>query len=261
MSQDSQPVIYHRDGAIAHIKLNRPDVLNAINVDMANAFLAVCKIISADPDIRVVVLSGEGRAFAAGGDLAHFRDAPLSVPQRLIDPMHEAISLLSGLRAPVIASVHGAVAGAGMSLALACDLAIAADNTRFNLAYSKVGASCDLGASWNLPRLVGMRRALEIALLSDSVDAADALRLGLVNFVVPAAERVDETHKLATRLAQGPPVALGVLKRLIRNSFNAGFAEQLAAERDGFETCAQTQDFPEAINAFFDKRVAHYVGR
>lgn len=261
MNQSNRSVIYQRAGPIAHVKLNRPEVLNAINADMASDFLATCHAISSDPEVRVVVLSGEGRAFAAGGDLAQFRKDPLGVPEALIDPMHEAISVLAQLRAPVIASIHGAVTGAGMSLALACDLAIAADNTRFNMAYVKVGASCDLGASWNLPRLVGMRRALEIALLSDTFDAAEALRLGLVNFVVPHDSLVDETDKLAGRLAQAAPVALGTLKRLIRHSFNVSLEEQLAAERAGFAVCAETDDFPEAINAFFEKRPAHYKGR
>jgi 2-(1,2-epoxy-1,2-dihydrophenyl)acetyl-CoA isomerase len=260
MNQNDSTVIYRREGAIAYITLDRPEVLNAINADLARDFLATCREVSTDKEIRVVVINAAGRAFAAGGDLAQFRQDPLSVPEVLIDPMHEAILLLSRLQAPVIASLHGAVSGAGMSLALACDLAIAADNTRFNLAYAKVGASCDLGASWNLPRLVGMRRALEIALLSDTLDADEALRLGLVNFVVAPDALVDQTLQLATRLAESPSVALGILKRLIRSSFNADLAEQLGAERAGFARCSETEDFREGVAAFLDRRPAVYKG-
>lgn len=255
------PLLCIRDGAIAHIRFNRPQVLNAIDSASAAALLAACKTIAADPSVRVVVIGGEGRAFMAGGDIAQFRDDPASIPTTLIGPLHEALQILTSLRAPVIASLNGAVAGAGMSLALACDLAIAADNARFNLAYVNLGTSCDLGASWSLPRIVGLRRALEIALLSDTIDAAEALRLGLVNRIVPAEALAEETASLARRLAAGAPAAQGMLKRLMRDSFGRDFPTQLQAEQQGFTACAATADFKEAVAAFLEKRPARYTGQ
>jgi len=260
MTDTTSPLICERDGPVARMRFNRPDVLNAVDSSMAIVFCDACRTVTEDPAVRVVVLSGEGRAFMAGGDIAQFRDDAQSVPETLIDPMHEGLMRLSQTPAIVIASLHGAVAGAGMSLALSCDLAIAAEGTRFNFAYAKLGASCDLGGSWHLPRLVGLRRALEIALLCDTVDTAQALQLGLVNRVVPAAALAEETDKLAQRLASGAPVAQGVIKRLMRDSFSRGLAGQLQAERDGFAACIATQDFSEGVAAFLAKRPASYKG-
>jgi 2-(1,2-epoxy-1,2-dihydrophenyl)acetyl-CoA isomerase len=254
------PVIYRRDGPVARITFNRPQMLNAIDSQMATLFLRACREVAADAEVRAVVVSGEGRAFMAGGDIAQFRDDPQSVPSSLIDPMHEGLKLLGTLQAPVIASVQGAAAGAGMSIALACDLVIAAEGTRFNSAYVNLATSCDLGASWSLPRVVGLRRALEIMLLSETIDAARALELGLVNRVVPADELVAETEKLVNRLVSGAPIAQGVLKRLMRESFGREFSAQLAAERKGFEACVRTADFREGVAAFLDKRPADFRG-
>lgn len=260
MSTPDSPLLQRRDGAVVHLRFNRPQALNALDSATAAAFLDACKAIEADPSVRVVVISGEGRAFMAGGDIAQFRDDAASVPETLIGPLHEAVHILTHLPAPVVASLHGAVAGAGMSLALACDLAIAADNTRFNLAYVNLGTSCDLGASWSLPRLVGLRRALEIALLSEPIDAAEALRLGLVNKVVPADALVDETAKLAHRLAAAAPAGQAMLKRLMRESFSRDLPDQLVAEQRAFAHCAATADFAEAVAAFLEKRAPRFTG-
>jgi 2-(1,2-epoxy-1,2-dihydrophenyl)acetyl-CoA isomerase len=256
----SEPLIVTRDGPIVRLCFNRPAAFNAIDVPMAQAFLAAMENIAADSAIRAVVLSGEGRAFMAGGDLAALRDDPVGAVDALITPMHEALSMLTSLPCPVLAILHGAVAGAGLSLALACDLAIAAEGTRFNLAYVNVGTSCDVGASWSLPRIVGQRKALELALLGDTVDAAEALRLGLVNRVVPAAELAQEGERLARRLASGPPTALAELKGLMRDSWQRSLPEQLHAEHMAFRRCAATGDFVEAIDAFFSKRPARFQG-
>ena len=170
----------------------------------------------------------------AGGDLTELRADPTGTAQALIGPMHEAVLLLTQMRAPVVASLHGAVAGAGLSLALACDLALAAEGTRFTLAYVNIGASCDVFIGWSLPRVVGLRKALEIALLGDAFDAAEALRLGIVNRVVPAAELESQTQDLAQRLARGPGEALAQMKRLLRTSFANDLRTQLDAEREAF---------------------------
>lgn len=260
MNEPKSPLQYFNDGTIAHLIFNRPEALNAINTTMASAFLEACKRIEEDPVVRVVVLSGAGRAFIAGGDIAQFRDDPQSIPTTLIDPMHEGLMILTSLRVPVIASLKGAVAGAGMSIALACDLIIAAEGTKFNFAYSSLAASCDLGASWSLPRLVGLRRALEIALLPEAIDTATALQLGLINQVVSADSLVEATNALAKKLASGPTVAYGTLKRLMRESLGNSLEGQLNAERAGFSKCAATVDFKEAVAAFLEKRAPTFKG-
>lgn len=261
MPDPRPPLLLERDGAIAHIRFNRPQALNAADTALARAFRDACSDIEADRSVRVVVLSGEGRAFMAGGDIAQFRDDAASIPESLIDPLHDGLQVLTRMPQPVIASLHGAVAGAGMSIALACDLAIAAEGTRLNFAYTRLATSCDLGGSWHLPRLVGLRRALEIALLCEPIDAAQALQLGLVNRVVADDALASQTQALARRLAAGPPVALGHLKRLLRDSLSRGLSEQLDAERAAFERCAATADFAEAVNAFLSKRAPVFDGR
>src|SRR5207247_366640 len=197
------------------IRLNRPSVLNALDEAMAQALLDACRTIQASDGIRVIVLNGEGRAFMAGGDLAGFHadfaQAALTAT-KLIDPLHQALGVLAALPQPVLGSLHGPVAGDGVSLALACDLAIAADDTTFNLAYTRIGASADGASSWTLPRIVGLRRAMEIALLADNIDAAEALRLGMVNRVASRDLLAVQTEELAQRLASGPTYAYGRMK-------------------------------------------------
>jgi 2-(1,2-epoxy-1,2-dihydrophenyl)acetyl-CoA isomerase len=260
MEPSTEPVLLKREGSIAWLVLNRPAALNALDIPTAQAFLACCEQIAADPGVRAVVLRGEGKCFGVGGDLAALRSDPAETAMALIGPLHRAVLLLTSLNAPVIASLHGSVAGGSMSLSMACDLVIAADNARFNLAYVNVAANCDLSGSWHLPRLVGLRNAMAIALLGDSLDAAEALRLGLINRIVPAAALQEETDALARRLASGPTLAIGRMKRLLRQSLDNDLPTQLDLERDNFRASAGTEDFGEALAAFFAKRAAHFKG-
>jgi 2-(1,2-epoxy-1,2-dihydrophenyl)acetyl-CoA isomerase len=258
----TSPVHIERDGAIATLVFNRPEQLNALDLPSAQAFAAACASLAQDAGVRAVVLRGQGRCFGAGGDLQSFAgNDPAEHAGRLIDAMHQGLMHLAALNAPVIASLHGSVAGGSMSLALGCDLAIAADNSRFNLAYAKVAANCDVGGSWSLPRLVGLRRAMQIALLSETINADDALALGLVNRVVPFAELGIATRDWAERLAQGPTLAYGRMKRLLRGSFDHDLATQLELEKQGFQASATTDDFAEAVAAFFARRPAQFNGR
>lgn len=257
----ASPLIVEREGRVMRLRFNRPQALNALDVATAQAFLAAAREIESDRSLGVVVMSGEGRAFVAGGDLQQLRATPVATADALIGPLHEALQRLAAADAIVIASLHGAVAGAGLSLALAADLAIAARDARFNLAYVNVGTSCDLGSSWALPRVVGLRKAMEIALLGETIDAAEALRLGLVNRVVPTDALAAETDALAQRLAGGPPIALAQIKGLMRRSLDRTLAEQLDAEQQAFRHCAATEDFSQALAAFFDKRAPRYQGR
>lgn len=257
---DLSSVLLKIESGIAHLTVNRPEAMNAIHVPMADAFLAQCQAIAQDPSVRVVVLRGAGKAFGVGGDLATLQTDSVNSANALISRLHEAVLILARLNAPVIASLHGVVAGGSLSLSSACDLAIAAQGTRFNLAYANVAASCDVSASWSLPRLVGLRNALQMALLSDTFDAQEALRLGLVNRVVPAETLEAEVSALANRLAQGPTLAYGKLKRLMRESFQNTLEAQLEAERTQFMASAQTADFKEALDAFLSKRKPNFKG-
>ena len=257
---DLSSVLLKIESGIAHLTVNRPEAMNAIHVPMADAFLAQCQAIAQDPSVRVVVLRGAGKAFGVGGDLATLQTDSVNSANALISRLHEAVLILARLNAPVIASLHGVVAGGSLSLSSACDLAIAAQGTRFNLAYANVAASCDVSASWSLPRLVGLRNALQMALLSDTFDAQEALRLGLVNRVVPAETLEAEVSALANRLAQGPTLAYGKLKRLMRESFLNTLEAQLEAERTQFMASAQTADFKEALDAFLSKRKPNFKG-
>ena len=256
-----QPLLLERNGAIATLRFNRPEALNAINVPMANAFLTAVQSIAADPGVRAVVLRGNGRGFMAGGDLATLRADPVQGAIDILTPLNAALQLLAQMNAPVIAQVHGAAAGAGLSLVLMADYVIAAEGTRFNLAYINLGTSCDVGASWALPRIVGVRQALEIALLGEAFTADDALRLGLINRVVPGAELDSATAALAQRLASGPTLAYGAMKRLMRASMDHTLPEQLAAEKDAFVHCAGTEDFRAGVEAFHQRQSAQFVGR
>ncbi len=256
-------MLYAVSDGVATITFNRPVVMNALDVEMLHAFRTSCERAAADPHARVIVLRGAGPAFVAGGDVAMFRDnvaAMATLVPQLAAELHHGILALRHAPQPVIAAVHGAVAGAGFSIMLACDLVLAAAGTQFSMAYSRIGTSPDGGATWFLPRLTGYQKAMELMLLADTVDAEAMQRLGVVNHVVAADQLVAETEKLARRLAAGPARAYAETKALANRAIHAGLAAQLDAEALAFARCAKTQDFVEGITAFTDKRKPLYNG-
>ncbi|MCW5626670.1 MAG: enoyl-CoA hydratase/isomerase family protein, partial [Burkholderiales bacterium] len=242
----------------------RPDVLNALDATMAIELRAASEQVQADPLVRVVVLRGAGKAFCAGGDVASFHAQLPELPQvvqRLGREMHFALWALRRAPKPVLAVVHGAVAGAGFSFLCAADLAIAAEGTRFTLAYSNIGASPDGGSSYFLPRLVGYKKAMQIALLPDAFDAHAAREAGLVNWVVPVDAVAAETARIAGRLAQGPTLAFGETKRLMNAAFDRGMEAQMEEELAAFSRCATTADLAEGVTAFVERREPQFRGR
>ena len=260
------PVLLSVAEAVAEVTLNRPAVLNALDDAMAAGLVDILERIEHDPAVRVVVLKGAGTGFMAGGDVKLFAgmaDRPPAERRRrlgaLIHAFHPAIVAMRRMPQPVIASVHGVAAGAGMSLMAAADLAIVGASTSFTLAYARIGASPDGGSTWFLPRLIGQRRAMELALLPDRFDAARAEAIGLVNRVVPDDRLAEETRSMALRLAAGPRQAFANTKRLIHRSLEAGFEEQLLAEQESFAALSATDDFAEGVRAFAEKRPARFA--
>ena len=262
MDQAGSPVLLAIEHAVAIVTLNRPRVLNAIDAQMARGLADALARIGQDGTARALLLRGEGRAFCAGGDVASFAgENPRAAVEAIIDPFHTALRALDALKLPTLAAVQGPVAGAGFSLAMACDLCIAADDAVFTMAYSRIGASPDGSATYRLPRLVGERKALELALLAEPVGITEALALGLVNRVIPAAELTDEAMLLARRLAQGPTAAYARIKHLVGRSLGNDLAAQLDLEREAFLAGTRTADFREGAQAFLAKRPPLFEGR
>ncbi len=261
MVQSSDSITLSVADAVATITLNRPSVLNAIDAAMAGALLGALKAIAERTDVRAVVLRGAGRAFCAGGDVSRFREGdPEAAIDAIITPFHEALRVLDSLPQPSIAVVHGAAAGAGFSLALACDFAIATETAKFTLAYARIAVSPDGSSTYHLPRIVGLRKAKELALLADTIDAPEALRLGIVNRVVQDAELDAECQRLAMRLAVGPTAAYRRIRELLTSSFERDLDAQLEAERRAFKALSSTQDFAEGVSAFLNKTPARFKG-
>jgi 2-(1,2-epoxy-1,2-dihydrophenyl)acetyl-CoA isomerase len=259
---DPSVLIDIEDG-VGALTLNRPAVLNALDDEMAQALLSSVVTMSQDDAVRVVVIRGAGDGFMAGGDIRYFQDLLHANEDRTrlhglvratIERVQTVVAILREMPKPVLASVHGACAGFGLSLTMAADLALAADNAAFTLAYIHLGVSPDGGASFHLPRVVGQKRAAEIALLGDRFGAEDAARWGLVNRVTPLAELAGATDALARRLASGPAAALARTKRLLNESQGNSLAGQLAVETEAFANCAMTEDFSIGVEAFLNKR-------
>lgn len=254
-----------KDG-VATVTMNRPEALNALNSAMTDGLCEAILPLEHDPDVRCVVIQG-GEHFMAGGDIKWFAESAgrpaneIRVEfENLIQKVHTLIIAIRRMPKPVITSVNGAAAGFGLSFALAGDLTIASDTSFFTLAYANIGVTPDGGSTYALPRLLGMKRAMEIALLADRFDASLALEFGLINRVVPAAELGAETQKLAARLAAGPTRVYGRTKALIQKSLNNPLEVHLQAEAEAFATSATEPDFAEGVGAFVEKRKPDFKG-
>jgi 2-(1,2-epoxy-1,2-dihydrophenyl)acetyl-CoA isomerase len=258
----SPPLLTALDGAVLLLTLNRPDTLNSLTSELLVALGRALEEDAAEPAVRAVILIGSGRGFCSGQDLTALPDdaAGIDARARLAADYLPVIRAMSALEKPVIAAVNGVAAGAGVSLALGCDLRVAAETATFVQAFVRVGLVPDAGATYFLPRVVGLGRAMELSLLGDTLAADEALRIGLVNRVVPDAQLPATAWELAVRLAAGPR-SVGLTKRLLRRSLGSTLAAQLDREGDAQAEAVATEDFQEALAAFWEKRPPHFRGR
>jgi 2-(1,2-epoxy-1,2-dihydrophenyl)acetyl-CoA isomerase len=249
------------DGPVATLTLDRPEALNALTVPMKVALRAALERIAGDRAVRAVILTGAGRAFCAGQDLAE-REQPDATPLEVEvrERYNPIIRALRSMDQPVIAAVNGVAAGAGASLAFACDLRIAAEEARFVLAFGRIGLVPDSGATWFLPRIVGPARAAEMALVGDPVDAAGALRIGLVSKVVPAEALLDEVRAIADKIATSAPRAVALTKHALDRSWSLDLDAVLDDEARLQGEAGASADHAEGLAAFREKRPPRFTG-
>jgi 2-(1,2-epoxy-1,2-dihydrophenyl)acetyl-CoA isomerase len=259
-----QTIAYSVIDAVATVCLNRPDVRNAIDMQMAEETLAVARRIAADDSIRAVLICGNGPALTVGGDIDYFlarsgeRFGMLFA--QMITPFHEAFRVLSRVDAPIVTAAHGAVAGGGLGFVYAADLVIAAEDTTFVTAFAALGLSGDGGGTWHLPRLIGPRRAAEAYLRNRPIDAPEALQWGLINEIVPAEKLRSRAEAVAQELATGPTRGFVWMRALLRDSWRNDLSTQLQAEIEAIRHTGDTADAARAIADFAAKRRSEFAG-
>jgi 2-(1,2-epoxy-1,2-dihydrophenyl)acetyl-CoA isomerase len=245
----------------ATITLDRPDALNSFDRRLKEELLAALKVAERDRAVRVLILTGAGRAFSAGQDLKE-RQGPdvADLGTELRERYNPIVLAMRRLEKPIIGAINGVAAGAGCSLALACDLRLASETASFIVVFGRVGLVPDTGLTWLLPRLVGPARAAEMAFTTDPVDAATADRIGLVNRVVPADRLMDEARAMAARLAASAPVALALAKRGLARALETDFASALEFEAQLQTIAGRSGDYMEGVAAFVEKRTPRFTG-
>ena len=262
----SEPVRYDVQDHVATITLDRPDAMNSLDLATKEALLAAIHRAAGNDDVRAVVLTGSGRAFCVGQDLRehveNIASKPLEEVWATVDAHYSPIALgLATMAKPVIAAVNGVAAGAGLSIAMACDLRIAADTAGFNTAFTGVALSCDTGSSWTLPRLIGPTKAMELLLMPRTLDCQEAVELGLVNRVVPADDLAVEAATLAGRLASGPTLAYASVKQSVAFAATHPLEEALAFESRMMARTGGSDDHRNAVQSFVDKEKPTFEGR
>ena len=248
---------------VAYITLNRPEAANSINSAMSRELMYAALRCSEDFTIRAVVITGAGSMFCAGGDLKEFLAQGEHLPYHLKEEttyLHAAVSRLTRMNQPVVAAVNGIAAGAGMSLACACDIVFAAESARFTMAYTRAGLTPDGASTYFLPRIVGLKRALELMLTNRMLSAQEALDWGIVTRVVPDAELLAQADAVAGQLATSATKALGAAKRLLHNGWNETLETQMEHESQTIAETARTSDSHEGMTAFIDKRTPKFKG-
>ncbi|MDK2823010.1 MAG: 2-(1,2-epoxy,2-dihydrophenyl)acetyl-CoA isomerase [Clostridia bacterium] len=259
---EEKNILLEKSNGMAIITMNRPLALNSLHPDLIDNLLEALNIAEKDNDIRVVVLTGAGKAFCAGGDLPYIESITSAVLGReYIIHAGKIITTIVNLEKPVIAMVNGVAAGAGFNLALACDIIYCAKSAKFGQSFSRVGLIPDCGGTYLLPRLVGLHKAKELMFTADLISAEEALRLGLVNQVVDDNDLKEVTYKFAQRLANFAPIALSLIKKVVNKTYNFSLDDALELEADLQSICLQTEDNKEGIKAFKEKRAPIFKGK
>ncbi len=250
---------------VAHITLNRPDAANGIDLELASEIRHAARRCANDRDVRAVLLSGAGRMFCAGGDLKSFAAQPPDELPGYIEQvtlhLHQAVAHFARMDAPVVVAVHGSAAGGGFSLACSCDFVYAAESAKFTMAYTRAGLTPDGSSTYFLPRIIGHRRTLELAITNRVLTAREAAEIGLVTRVVPDADLMSEASKFASQLATGPTAAYGGVKRLLIESSTNTLEAQLALETDYIARMSASADGREGIASFLAKRPPKFSGK
>jgi 2-(1,2-epoxy-1,2-dihydrophenyl)acetyl-CoA isomerase len=262
----TDPVLYDLTDGVGTVTLNRPDAMNSLDTVTKIALRDLLETAAEDTLVRCVVLTGTGRAFCAGQDLREhaidLANKPLQQIWSTVPEHYSRIcSALATMPKPVVAGVNGVAAGAGASLALACDFRIVADTAGFNLAFAAIGLSCDTGSSWTLPRLVGRAKAAELLMLPRTVSAEESLTLGIATRVVTTASLAHEVAQLAAELASGPTAAFAAIRRSLAYSAYHSLAESLTFEAEMMANTGGTEDHRDAVAAFMEKRKPTFHGR
>ena len=259
-----ETILAERTGSITTIALNRPKKLNAFDGTMHDELHTALGEAAEDEEVRCIVLRGEGKGFSAGADLAQIiesADGDPDLGEYLRSSYSRLVKRMVATEKPIVAALHGPVYGAGMGIALACDLRVAAESAKFSVAFIKIGLMPDAGVTFFLPRVVGLGRAIEMSMFGNAVEAQEAYRIGLVGKVVPDDALAEESTKLAEHLAALPTAALGRMKTALYASFETDLEAALEREAEGQTFCGYTQDHKEGVAAFFEKREASFTGR
>jgi 2-(1,2-epoxy-1,2-dihydrophenyl)acetyl-CoA isomerase len=262
---DYRSIIYKKEQGVAAITLNRPRALNALNAEMIDELLHAVGQAGEDPEVKVLLLTGAGRAFCFGADISEFRKAQEQPGQGLVWTLllksQKIIRLLAGMPKPTIAALNGFATGLGLELALACDLRIAAERVKLGEAFVSIGLVPDGGGTFFLPRLVGLGKAAEMIFTGQAIEAVEAERIGLINRVVSAQDLIKSAQELADKLAKGPSMAIGLAKESIRRNLSQDLDSALNFEAQSQKACLESEDHREAVEAFLQKRAPHFRGK
>jgi len=260
--KDIKDLLIEKKDGIAKVTLNRPEVLNAFSIEMREGLGILFENFAQDETVRVVIITGAGKAFCAGGDIKGWGDLKDENRRNLIIGLaHKAVKAITALEKPVIAMVNGDAVGAGCNLALACDMIIAAETARFGEVFVRLGLGPDWGGAYFLPRLIGLAKAKELLFMGKIISAAEAERIGLINQVVPAEQLEDTVMKLAKQLAQSATKAIGMMKIFLHKAWQMDLATALEYEAFVQSECIRTEDHQEAVKAFLEKKKPVFKGR
>jgi len=258
-------ITWDKDGGVATITLNRPRALNALNAAMIDELLDAVRRAAGDEEVKVLLLTGAGRAFCLGADVSEFSQAleqPTRDPLReLLSKSQEIVRTLASMPKPAIAAINGFATGLGLDLALACDLRIATERAKLGETFITMGLVPDGGGTFFLPRLVGLAKAAEMIFLGDPLSPSEAERIGLINHVIPNQDLERAARQLADRLAKGPSLAIGLAKRALRKNLSGDLDSALNLEAQSQEACLASEDHREAVKAFFERRAPFFYGK